>query len=216
LVGHTGSGKTTMIRLIGRFYDVQKGNILMDGVDVREWDVQSLRRRMAIVLQDVFLFSGTILDNIRIGSNDIPEDKVIEAAKRVNAHEFISKLPEGYHSRVKERGSNLSVGQKQLISLARALVIDPDILLLDEATANIDSESEALIQQALEVVMSNRTAIVIAHRLSTIQHMDQIVVMHKGRIRETGTHQELLKARGLYYKLYQLQYQERGKSIRVA
>ncbi|MCB0271195.1 MAG: ABC transporter ATP-binding protein, partial [Calditrichaeota bacterium] len=216
LVGHTGSGKTTMIRLIGRFYDVQKGNILMDGVDVREWDVQSLRRRMAIVLQDVFLFSGTILDNIRMGSNDIPEDKVIEAAKRVNAHEFISKLPEGYHSRVKERGSNLSVGQKQLISLARALVIDPDILLLDEATANIDSESEALIQQALEVVMSNRTAIVIAHRLSTIQHMDQIVVMHKGRIRETGTHQELLKARGLYYKLYQLQYQERGKSIRVA
>jgi ABC-type multidrug transport system fused ATPase/permease subunit len=163
---------------------------------------------MAIVLQDVFLFSGTILENIRLGREDISEQQVIEAARLVNAHEFIEKLPGGYSAEVKERGSNLSVGQKQLLSLARALVIDPDILLLDEATANIDSESEALIQKALEVVLENRTAIVIAHRLSTIQHMDQIVVLHKGVIREQGTHQELLRKRGFYYKLYRLQYRE--------
>ena len=210
LVGHTGSGKTTMLRLIGRFYDVQDGEIVVDGVNVQDWHLQSLRSRMAIVLQDVFLFSGTILDNIRLGREDISEATVVEAAKMVNAHAFISKLPDQYHSRVKERGSNFSVGQKQLLSLARALVIDPDVLLLDEATANIDSESEALIQQALEVVLKNRTAIVVAHRLSTIQRMDQIVVMHKGVLREQGTHQELLKKRGLYYKLYRLQYQHYG------
>ena len=216
LVGHTGAGKTTIIRLLGRFYDVTEGRILVDGVDIREWDLQALRSRMAIVLQDVFLFSGTILENIRMGREDISEEAVIEAAKQVNAHDFISRLPGGYHAQVRERGSNLSVGQKQLISLARALVINPDVLLLDEATANIDSESEALIQKALEVVLENRTAIVIAHRLSTIQHMDQIVVLHKGRVRETGTHQQLLKARGLYYKLYQLQYQARDKTSEVA
>lgn len=208
LVGHTGSGKTTTIRLIGRFYDVQEGQVLVDGIDVREWDLQNLRSRMAIVLQDVFLFSGTILENIRLGRKDISREEVIEASKLVNAHDFISKLPDGYDAAVKERGSNFSVGQKQLLSLARALVIDPDILLLDEATANIDSQSEALIQQALEVVLKDRTAIVIAHRLSTIQHMDEIVVLHKGVIRERGTHQELLRKRGFYYKLYRLQYRE--------
>jgi ATP-binding cassette subfamily B protein len=208
LVGHTGSGKTTLSRLIGRFYDVQEGRVKIDGIDVREWDIQKLRGRMAIVLQDVFLFSGTILENIRLGRQDISEEQVMEAARLVNAHEFIEKLPGGYQAEVKERGSNLSVGQKQLLSLARALVIDPDILLLDEATANIDSESEALIQKALEVVLEKRTAIVIAHRLSTIQHMDQIVVLHKGIIREQGTHQELLRMRGFYYKLYRLQYRE--------
>ncbi len=214
LVGHTGSGKTTAIRLIGRFYDVQQGRIKVDDVDVREWNVKALRKHIAIVLQDVFLFSGTILENIRMGRTDISEQQVIEAAKLVNAHPFIENLPEAYHFQIKERGSNLSVGQKQLLSLARALVIDPDILLLDEATANIDSESESLIQKALEVVLKNRTAIVIAHRLSTIQNMDQIVVMHKGCLREQGTHQELLKKRGLYYKLYRLQYRnhQQGES----
>mgnify|MGYP005725662057 CR=1 FL=1 len=210
LVGHTGSGKTTTIRLIGRFYDVQQGRVLVDGIDVREWNLQNLRSRMAIVLQDVFLFSGTILENIRLGRADISREDVIEASRLVNAHDFISRLPGGYDSEVKERGSNLSVGQKQLLSLARALVVDPDILLLDEATANIDSESETLIQQALEVVLKDRTALVIAHRLSTIQHTDQIVVLHKGIIREQGTHQELLRKRGFYYKLYRLQYREEG------
>jgi len=210
LVGHTGSGKTTMLRLLGRLYDIQKGEIFVDGTEIREWDVQNLRSRMTIVLQDVFLFSGTILDNIRMNHQDISEEEVIRAAKMVNAHSFIEKLPNGYQSIVRERGSNFSVGQKQLLSLARALAMDPDVLLLDEATANIDSESEALIQAALEVVLKGRTAIVIAHRLSTIQHVDQIVVMHKGRIREQGTHQELLKKRGLYYKLYQLQYRDQN------
>ncbi len=210
LVGHTGAGKTSVLRLIGRFYDVQQGEVKVDGVNVKQWNLQNLRGHMAIVLQDVFLFSGTILDNIRLGRRDISEEDVIEAARLVNAHQFIERLPKGYLAEVKERGSNLSVGQKQLLSLARALVIDPDILLLDEATANIDSESEALIQKALGVVLKNRTAIVIAHRLSTIQHMDQIVVLHKGILREQGSHQELLKQRGLYFKLYRLQYRERG------
>lgn len=208
LVGHTGSGKTTMLRLLGRFYDINSGSISVDGVDVRKWDLRQLRQRMAIVMQDDVLFSGTVMENIRLGRRHITPEMVEDAARRVNAHDFINQMPDGYQSHLIERGSNLSVGQKQLISLARALVSDPDVLLLDEATANIDSESESLIQQALEVVLKDRTAIVVAHRLSTIQHMDQIVVMHKGKIRETGTHQELLKLRGLYYKLYRLQYQE--------
>lgn len=216
LVGHTGSGKTTMLRVIGRFYDVQEGRITVDGVDVRDWHLPSLRSRMAIVLQDVFLFSGTVLENIRMGREDISEEQVIEAAQMVNAHGFIERLPQGYHTKIRERGSNLSVGQKQLLSLARALVIDPDILLLDEATANIDSESEALIQAALKLVLKERTAIVIAHRLSTIQHMDQIVVMHKGCVREQGKHQELLRKRGLYYKLYRLQYRFEAEKISIA
>ncbi|RMF56168.1 MAG: ABC transporter ATP-binding protein [Calditrichaeota bacterium] len=210
IVGHTGAGKTTLFRLLGRFYDIQKGEILIDGVNIKDWDLQNLRSHMAIVLQDVFLFSGSILENIRLGRSDISPEQVEEASRMVNAHDFIVKLPGGYQFNVAERGENLSVGQKQLLSLARALVVNPDILLLDEATANIDSESEALIQQALEVVLQNRTALVIAHRLSTIQHMDQIVVFHKGVLREQGTHQELLKKRGIYYKLYQLQYQEQA------
>lgn len=207
IVGHTGAGKTTIIRLMGRFYDIQEGTILVDGVDVRKWNLQALRKNMAIVLQDVFLFSGTVLDNIRLGRQDISEERVVEAARKVNAHHFIMKLPGAYNAEVKERGSNLSMGQKQLLSLARALVMDPAILLLDEATANIDSESEELIQKALRVVLMNRTAIVIAHRLSTIQHMDEIIVLHKGMLKEQGSHQNLLKKRGLYYKLYKLQFQ---------
>ena len=207
-VGHTGAGKTTLLRLLGRFYDVQQGHILVDGMEVRQWPLKSLRGKMAIVLQDAFLFSGTIMENIRLGREDISAEAVEEAAEMVNAHRFISRMKNGYHASIRERGTNLSAGQRQLISLARALVMDPDILLLDEATANIDSEAESLIQEALDVVLRNRTAMVIAHRLSTIQRMDQIVVLHRGCLREQGTHQELLKKRGLYYKLYQLQYQE--------
>ncbi len=208
LVGHTGAGKTTLTRLIGRFYDIQGGEILIDGVDVRQWDLADLRRKMAVVQQDIFLFSGTVLDNIRLGDRSISEERVIKAAQMVNAHHFIQKLPGQYHAEIRERGSNLSQGQKQLLAMARAIVFDPEILILDEATANIDSESEYLIQHALKIVMKNRTAIVVAHRLSTIQSVDQIVVLHHGRIREIGTHQELLKKRGLYYRLYQLQYKD--------
>lgn len=207
-VGHTGAGKTTLLRLLGRFYDVNKGQILVDGQDVRHWQLQALRGKMAIVLQDAFLFSGSVLDNIRLGREDISAQDVREAAEMVNAHHFIRRMKNGYDAKISERGANLSAGQRQLISLARALVMNPDILLLDEATANIDSEAESLIQEALDVVLRDRTAMVIAHRLSTIQRMDQIVVMHRGCLREQGTHQELLKERGLYYKLYQLQYQE--------
>lgn len=212
LVGHTGAGKTSIIRLIGRFYDIQKGKIVIDGIDINQWDLHVLRKQMAIVLQDVFLFSGTVLENIRLGRKDISEEDVMNAARMVNAHRFIEKLTGRYHAPVKERGNNFSMGQKQLLSLARALVINPSILLLDEATSNIDSESEALIKKALEVVLENRTAIVIAHRLSTIQNMDKIFVLHKGVLKEQGTHQDLLKQRGFYYKLYQLQFQERKRS----
>ncbi|RMG67404.1 MAG: ABC transporter ATP-binding protein [Calditrichaeota bacterium] len=207
VVGHTGAGKTTLIRLIGRFYDVQSGSVRVDGVDVRRWDLANLRRHMAIVLQDPFLFSGTVLENIRLGRREIPEERVKAVARLLNAHRFIEQLPGGYHFRIQERGTNLSMGQRQLISLVRALVGEPRILLLDEATANIDSESEALIQDALKQALKNRTALVIAHRLSTIQHMDQILVFHKGRLREAGTHQQLLKQRGIYFRLYQLQFQ---------
>jgi ATP-binding cassette subfamily B protein len=217
LVGHTGAGKTSIIRLLGRFYDIQKGSIIIDKRDLIEWDLHNLRNHMAIVLQDVFLFSGTILENIRLGRQDIPDDKVVEAAKLVNAHKFIKKLRGEYSYEVKERGSNLSMGQKQLLSLARALVINPSVLLLDEATSNIDSESEALIKDALEIVLRHRTALVIAHRLSTIQNMDKILVLHKGILKEEGNHQELLKKRGLYYKLYLLQFQEhirKGETVR--
>jgi len=215
LVGHTGAGKTSIIRLLGRFYDIQKGSIIVDRKDLKDWDLHNLRSHMAIVLQDVFLFSGTIMENIRLGRKDIPDDKVVEAAKMVNAHKFIRKLKSEYSYEVKERGSNLSMGQKQLLSLARALVINPSILLLDEATSNIDSESEALIKDALDIVLKNRTALVIAHRLSTIQNMDKILVLHKGILKEEGNHQELLKKRGLYYKLYLLQFQEHIRTSNV-
>jgi ATP-binding cassette subfamily B protein len=208
LVGHTGSGKTTVTNLLMRFYDVQKGRILLDGVDVREWNLRDLRENFAVVLQDVFLFSGSIEDNIRLGNKEITEEKIRWAAEEVHAAEFVEKLETGYKSEVKERGAGLSVGQKQLISFARALAFEPTILILDEATSSIDTETEQLIQQAVERVMQERTSLVIAHRLSTIQKCDRIMVFHHGELRESGTHQELLNLHGLYWRLYQLQYVE--------
>lgn len=208
LVGHTGSGKTTVTNLLMRFYDVQKGRILVDNVDVRDWDLQDLRENFAVVLQDVFLFSGAIEENIRLGNREITDEKIRWAAQEVHAAEFIEKLEDGYKSLVKERGAGLSVGQKQLISFARALAFEPTILILDEATSSIDTETEQLIQQAVDRVMLDRTSLVIAHRLSTIQKCDRIMVFHHGELRESGTHQELLNLHGLYWRLYQLQYVE--------
>jgi ATP-binding cassette, subfamily B, multidrug efflux pump len=206
LVGHTGSGKTTITNLLMRFYDVQRGRILLDGVDVRDWDLQALRENFAVVLQDVFLFSGTVEGNIRLGRSDISAERVEWAATEVRADRFIKRLPEGYESEVRERGAGLSVGQKQLISFARALAFDPALLILDEATSSIDTETEQLIQQAIERVMQQRTSLLVAHRLSTIQRADTIIVLHHGEIREQGPHQELLAIRGLYWRLYKLQY----------
>jgi len=208
LVGATGSGKTTVTNLLMRFYDVQKGKILLDGVDARDWDLQSLRENFAVVLQDVFLFSGSIADNIRLGNKQISDEKIVWAAKEVHADEFVRKLSGDYQSEVKERGAGLSVGQKQLISFARALAFDPKILVLDEATSSIDTETEQLIQRAVDRVMQQRTSLIVAHRLSTVQKCDRILVFHHGELREAGTHNELLTERGLYWRLYQLQYVE--------
>jgi ATP-binding cassette, subfamily B, multidrug efflux pump len=208
LVGHTGSGKTTISNLLMRFYDIQRGEILLDGVDIREWDLEKLRQNFAVVLQDVFLFSGDIVGNIRLGNPEITDERVEWAAREVRAASFIEKLPDRYKSPVRERGAGFSVGQKQLISFARALAFDPRILVLDEATSSIDTETEQMIQQAIDRVMVDRTSIIIAHRLSTIQRVDQIIVLHKGEIRESGNHQELLAQRGFYHKLYQLQFRE--------
>jgi len=207
LVGATGAGKTSIISLLARLYDVQRGRVTLDGVDVRDLDPVQLRSSLALVLQDVHLFSGTIASNIRLGSA-IPDQRVREAVRAVHAHRFIEALPQGYDTEVKERGATLSVGQKQLLSFARALAHDPRVLILDEATSSVDTETENLIQTALKVLLEGRTAIVIAHRLSTIQNVDEILVLHKGRIRERGTHQALLAARGLYWRLYQLQYKD--------
>jgi len=213
LVGHTGSGKTTITNLLMRFYDIQRGEILLDGVNIRDWDLDSLRQNFAVVLQDVFLFSGDVAGNIRLGKSEISEERVEWAAREVRAAGFIEKLPHGYATTVRERGAGFSVGQKQLISFARALAFDPRILVLDEATSSIDTETEQLIQQAIERVMAGRTSIIIAHRLSTIQRADQIIVLHKGEIREMGSHQNLLAKRGVYYKLYQLQYKEQSAAF---
>ncbi|MCW5895484.1 MAG: ABC transporter ATP-binding protein [Bacteroidetes bacterium] len=207
-VGHTGAGKTTITNLLCRFYDVQKGEILIDGINIKHIRQQELRKHIAVVLQDVFLFSGDISSNINLGDGTIPRDAVEQAARTVGADEFIRQLPGGYDAEVKERGATLSVGQKQLISFARALAYNPQILILDEATSSIDTETEQLIQQAIEKLLRGRTSIVIAHRLSTIQNASKIIVMHKGEIREIGTHQELLAHGGIYFKLYQLQYKD--------
>ena len=209
-VGHTGAGKTTIISLVSRFYDVQRGRVMIDGHDVKDYEQVHLRRHVGIVLQDPFLFSGTIRSNITLGDDSVPQERVEEAARFVNAHGFISKLPDGYDTAVLERGAGFSTGQKQLIAFARALVQNPDILLvLDEATANVDTETEELIQDALKKLMEGRTSIIIAHRLSTIQDVDRIMVMRKGKLIEEGNHFELLQAEGYYRKLYELQYQER-------
>ena len=207
-VGATGSGKTTITNLLMRFYDIQRGEIFLDGLNIKDWDLQKLRENFAVVLQDVFLFSGDVASNIRLGNQAVTESRVEWAAGEVRANGFIKQLPEKYATQVKERGAGFSVGQKQLISFARALAFDPRILILDEATSSIDTETEQLIQQAIERVMSDRTSIIIAHRLSTIQCVNKIIVLHKGEIREMGSHQELLQQRGLYFKLYQLQYKE--------
>src|SRR5215210_324857 len=215
LVGHTGSGKTTITNLLMRFYDVQRGRVLLDGVDVRDWDLQSLRENFAVVLQDVFLFSGTVESNIRLGRAEIAQERVEWAAHEVHADRFIERLGAAYKTEVKERGAGLSVGQKQLISFARALAFDPALLILDEATSSIDTETEQLIQQAIERVLRDRTSILVAHRLSTIQRADRIIVLHHGEIREQGSHQELLTLRGLYWRLYKLQYADKSRDEAV-
>jgi ATP-binding cassette subfamily B protein len=207
IVGATGAGKTSIISLISRFYDVQKGRILLDGVDLRHMRQADVRRHVGVVLQDPFIFAGTVASNIRLNETSITDDRVRAAARFVNADKFIDRLPNGYATVVTERGSTLSVGQKQLLAFARAIAFNPEILLvLDEATSSVDTETEHLIQDALKKLMQGRTSIIIAHRLSTIQNVDRIIVLHKGRVVEMGTHRDLLAQRGVYHRLYELQY----------
>jgi ATP-binding cassette subfamily B protein len=206
IVGATGSGKTTLIKLLAGFYDVQRGSVRIDGVDVREWQLERLRRSVGIVLQDVTLFSGDVAANITLGREEIDRPRLEAAARAVHAHEFISELPSGYSERVRERGNNFSTGQRQLLSFARALAHDPAILVLDEATSSVDPETEGLIRDALETLLEGRTAILIAHRLSTIERADRILVLHRGEVRESGTHAELLARGGIYAKLHRLQF----------
>lgn len=208
IVGATGAGKTSIISLMSRMYEIQQGEILIDGINIKELSKDELRRYIGVVLQDVFLFSGKLKDNIRLNEETISDDKIKSVAQYINADGFISKLPYGYDTEVMERGSTFSSGQRQLLAFARALAFDPTILVLDEATSNIDTETELLIQDALGKLTKNRTTIVIAHRLSTIQHADNIIVLHKGKVRESGSHQELLARKGMYHSLYLLQYQK--------
>jgi ATP-binding cassette subfamily B protein len=215
VVGHTGAGKTTLVSLLLRFYDIQRGSIRIGGVDIRELDPLELRRNFGVVLQDPYLFTGTLEENIRLGTDGIAQEEVQEAAGQVNLLEFIQSLPEGFAQPIKERGAGLSTGQKQLISFARALAHNPRFLILDEATSSVDTETEFKVRDALGRMVEGRTSIVIAHRLSTIQRADRILVMHKGRLRESGTHQELLGLRGIYWKLYQLQYKEQEEQLSV-
>ena len=210
IVGPTGSGKSTIINLILRLYEIQQGQILIDGVDTRNVPLEELRQEMAVVLQDVFMFSGDILSNIRLQDEEIPREEAIDAARFVQADEFIQELPDDYDTEVKERGSTLSVGERQLLAFARAVAFDPKILILDEATANIDSQTESLIQDSIERILAGRTSIVIAHRLSTIRNSDKILVLHKGQLIEAGTHEELMEQGGMYHALYSLQFDETG------
>jgi ATP-binding cassette subfamily B protein len=213
VVGHTGAGKTTLISLLLRFYDVQKGAVRIDGVDVKEMDLAELRSRFGVVLQDPFLFTGTIGGNIRLGTERIHNEHVAKAAEDVNLGDFVRSLPQGFNQEVRERGSTLSTGQKQLISFARALAHEPQILILDEATSSVDTETEFKVRDALSRMVEGRTSLIIAHRLSTVQRADKIIVMHKGQLREMGTHQELLAQRGIYFKLYQLQYKDQELNV---
>ncbi len=216
IVGHTGAGKTTLISLLLRFYDVQHGAVRIDGVDVREMNLQKLRRRCGVVLQDPFLFSGTIADNIRLGTAEVTREDVERAAEEVNVADFIRSLPESFDSLLQERGNSLSTGQKQLVSFARALAHNPRILILDEATSSVDTETEFRVREAVTRLVEGRTSLIIAHRLSTIQRADKIIVMHKGQVREMGTHQQLLAGRGIYWKLYRLQYKDQELGIGTA
>jgi len=211
IVGHTGSGKTTIISLLNRLYHIREGAIKIDDVNINDFKLEALRKNIGVVLQDVFLFSGSVMDNITLRNPDIPKEKVIEAAKLIDMHEFIMQLPGGYDYNVMERGATLSLGQRQLLSFIRALLYDPSILILDEATSSIDTESERLIQHAIDTLITGRTSIVIAHRLSTIRKADKIIVLDKGEIVEAGTHEELIASRGFYYKLYQLQFDKGSK-----
>jgi ATP-binding cassette subfamily B protein len=211
LVGATGAGKSTIMNVLLRFYEIQRGEILVDGVDIRRLRLRDLRRHLGMILQDVFLFSGSIEKNLTLNDDSITEEQMKKAARLVEADRFIEQLPDGYQHDVKERGASLSQGQRQLLSFVRALVYDPEVLVLDEATSSVDTETEELIQNALERLMEGRTTLAIAHRLSTIQDADQILVMHKGEIRERGTHQELLAMDGLYRKLYELQYRDQER-----
>jgi ATP-binding cassette subfamily B multidrug efflux pump len=213
IVGHTGSGKTTIISLLNRLYHIQKGAILVDGVNIEAFDLDFLRKNIGVVLQDVFLFSGTVLDNITLRNAEISKEKVIEAASLIDMHEFIMRLPGGYDYNVMERGATLSMGQRQLLSFIRALLYNPSILVLDEATSSVDTESEQLIQHAIDTLISGRTAIVIAHRLSTIRKAHKIIVLDKGEIKEMGTHEQLLQAGGFYSTLHEMQFEKHPAKV---
>ncbi len=215
IVGHTGAGKTTTIQLLLRFYDIQRGQILLDGTDIREFSVQDLRRQFGIVLQDPFLFTGTLESNVRLGTAGVTRQAVESALREVGLGPFLDSLPQGLDTLVTERGATFSVGQRQLVSFARALAHNPHFLILDEATSSVDTKTEMMIREALDRLLTGRTSIVIAHRLSTIQNADRILVFHKGRLREQGTHQELLGQRGIYYRLYQLQYKDQELRLPV-
>jgi ATP-binding cassette subfamily B protein len=212
LVGHTGSGKTSIISLLNRLYHIQRGEIRIDDVRIQEYELAALRRSIGVVLQDVFLFSGSVVDNITLRNDEIPMERVVEAAKLIGMHDFIMRLPGGYHYNVMERGGSLSLGQRQLLSFIRALLYDPSILILDEATSSVDTESEQLIQAAIDKLIAGRSSIIIAHRLSTIRKADQIIVLDKGEIREVGTHEELLAKGGFYSKLHEMQFRSDPKS----
>jgi ATP-binding cassette subfamily B protein len=216
IVGHTGAGKTTVVQLLLRFYDIQRGQILLDGIDIREFDVQSLRRQFGIVLQDPFLFTGTLESNVRLGTEEVTRANVEDALREVGLGPLVESMPNGVETEVTERGATLSVGQRQLVSFARALAHNPRFLILDEATSSVDTKTEMMIREALDRLLTGRTALVIAHRLSTIQHADAILVFHKGRLREFGSHQELLAQRGIYYRLYQLQYKDQEFRLPLA
>jgi ATP-binding cassette subfamily B protein len=213
IVGHTGSGKTTIISLLNRLYAINRGSILIDDVPVEQWELDTLRKNIGVVLQDVFLFSGSVLDNITLRNEAISQEKVEEAAKLIGMHEFILQLPGGYQYNVMERGATLSVGQRQLLSFIRALLYNPSILILDEATSSVDTQSEQMIEKAINTLIAGRTSIVIAHRLSTIQRADQIIVLDKGEIKETGNHRELLQRGGFYSKLYEMQFEKKILAI---